>query len=230
VNKSISKKTLGLILCGALALSAIGGAWWMNQPRLPGKWEETHRLPKIMPDYCSTVIPPNIAPLNFKVDEAGKDYRIRIYGERGEDILISSRQGGIIIPPKPWRKLLLENRGGHIRLDIYVKNAKSGWLHFDTVENAVAQENIDSHLVYRLLGSVCNLYNRIGIYQRNLETYEETPVVVNERGGCINCHSFSNNDPTLFSFHVRPGSGGQDIPPDCLLNSAFVKGCREQAA
>jgi len=213
VSKRISKKTLGLIVWGALALSAIG-AWWMNQPRLPAKWEEVQRLPNIFPDYCNTVIPPNIAPLNFKVNEVGNDYRVRIYGENGEEILLSSRRGKIIIPPKPWRELLLKNRGGQIQLEVYVKSEKGGWQHFEPVENAVAQENIDSHLAYRLLGSVCNMYNRIGIYQRNLETYEETPVVVNERGGCINCHSFSNNDPNLFSFHVRPGSAsaGENIP------------------
>ena len=70
----------------------------------------------------------------------------------------------------------------------------------------VAREEIDSHLVYRLLGPVCNMYRNMGIYQRNLENYDESPILTNDSfGGCVNCHSFANNRPDLFSLQIRPG-------------------------
>ena len=96
---------------------------------------------------------------------------------------------------------------GRIEMVIYVKSEDSGWRRFDTIENTIAPDNIDSHLVYRLLGPVANRYRNIGIYRRNLENYDESPVLTNDSfgGGCVNCHSFANNRPDCFSLHVRPG-------------------------
>jgi hypothetical protein len=45
----------------------------------------------IHPDYTNTVIPPNIAPLNFLIREKGTKYYVRIYSEQGKDIDIYSR-------------------------------------------------------------------------------------------------------------------------------------------
>ena len=39
-----------------------------------------NRLPAIMPDYTGTVLPPNIAPVNFRVLEPGSHFFIRITG------------------------------------------------------------------------------------------------------------------------------------------------------
>jgi hypothetical protein len=111
----------------------------------------------------------------------------------------------------PWRELLEKNRGSRIELVVYVKGEDNRWQRFDTIENSVAEENIDSHLVYRLLGPLANLYRDMGIYQRNLENYDESPVLTNDSfgGGCVNCHSFANNSPDCFSLHVRPGPGNK---------------------
>jgi hypothetical protein len=133
---------------------------------------------------------------------------VRIHGTAGEDIRIASRTPSVMIPPQPWRRLLEKNRGGRIALDIYVKGADGRWSRFKSIENDVAQEKIDSHLVYRLMGALGNLYRKIGIYQRNLESYDESPIVTNDSfGGCVNCHSFVNNRPSQFSFQVRPQGG-----------------------
>ena len=44
------------------------------------------RLPRIRPDCAGIVIPPNIAPLNFVVDEPGVRYYVEIRSERGEPL------------------------------------------------------------------------------------------------------------------------------------------------
>ena len=189
----------------ALVLLA-AACWRLTSRDLPAQYNDARHLPRIRPDYIGTVIPPNVAPLNFLVEEPGAEFRVRIHGTEGRDILISSRSPDIIIPLRPWRELLDKNRGDKIGLDIYVKSKDGHWSRFDMIENAVAREGIDSHLVYRLLGPVCNGFRKMGIYQRNLENYDESPIVANDRigDGCVNCHSFQNNRPDLFSFHVRP--------------------------
>ena len=109
------------------------------------------------PTTREIVIPPNIAPLNFLVEEPGVEYRVRIHGAEGKEIIIGSRNPSIVIPPRPWRRLLGQNRGGRIAFDIYAKDKEGRWSHFPPFGDDVAREEIDSHLVYRLLGPVCNL-------------------------------------------------------------------------
>jgi hypothetical protein len=193
-----------------VVLVVVGYSW--TGPDLPIEYHSIQRLPRIRPDYSKIFIPPNIAPLNFAVEEPGVEYRVRIHGTAGEDILIAARNPSVIIPPGPWRELLGKNRGGRIGLDIYVKGDYGRWSRFESIENDVAREKIDSHLVYRLMGPLCNMYRNIGIYQRNLEGYDESPVVTNDSfGGCVNCHSFVNNRPNRFALQVRPQAGEKKI-------------------
>jgi hypothetical protein len=174
--------------------------------KLPTEYTAAGRLPRIRPDYTQIVIPPNIAPLNFLVEEPGSEYRVRIYGVAGEEIVLGVRGAGIVIPPRPWRELLRQNRGGRITVDVYARSKKERWLRFDSIVNEVAHEEIDSHLVYRLLGPVCNYYHNMGIYQRDLESYDESPIVTTDAiNACFNCHSFVRNRPETFSLQVRAG-------------------------
>jgi hypothetical protein len=206
MNGKGRKLILGVTAAALLVLLVVIAGRSLAGRDLPTDWTANQRLPRIRPDYSDTVIPPNMAPLNFLVEEPGVEYRVRIYGAEGEDIVIASRNPSVVIPLRPWRKLLSQNRGGRITLDIYVKSEDGRWSRFDSVKNDVAREEIDSHLVYRLIGPVCNLFRNIGIYQRNLENYDESPIVANDSlGGCINCHSFVKNRPDMFSLHVRPG-------------------------
>jgi hypothetical protein len=173
---------------------------------LPEHSTEIKRLPRIRPDYSQLVIPPNIAPLNFRIEEPGSEFRVRLHGAAGKEILLGSRRASVVIPPEPWRALLEQNPGTNIAVEIYVKGTNGQWARFEPIENTVAREKIDSHLVYRLLGPVCTWFRNMGIYQRNLENFDEKPVLLNSAigNGCVNCHSFQNNSPDLFSFHVRP--------------------------
>jgi len=68
-----------------------------------------NRCPRIRPDYNNTVIPPNIAPLNFLVNEPGRRYYVRIYSDQGKDINVHSKKASIVIPIKPWKELLQDN-------------------------------------------------------------------------------------------------------------------------
>ncbi len=195
-----------------LALLAVVGWRCLAGPDLPAEYAAVGRLPRIRPDYSEIVIPPNIAPLNFLVKEPAAEYRVRIHGAAGDDIVVGSRNASIVIPPRPWRELLEQNRGGRITLDVYAKDEKDRWSRFDSISNEVAREQIDSHLVYRLLGPLANYYHNMGIYQRNLENYDESPIVTTEKvSACFNCHTFVKNRPDTFSFQIRPTGQHKEI-------------------
>jgi hypothetical protein len=185
---------------------------------LPTEYAAVGHPPRIRPDYTQVVMPPNIAPLNFLVEEPGVEYRVRIYGTAGEDIIVGSRHPSIVIPPRPWRELLSRNRGGRILFEIYARGEDGRWSRFSAISNGVAREKIDSHLVYRLLGPVCNLYRTMGIYQRNLENYDESAVVTHDEvDACFNCHAFSKNRPDTFSFQVRRGRAKERIESGMIV-------------
>lgn len=163
------------------------------------------RTPVINPDYTSTVIPPNIAPLNFVIEEDASEYFVKIYSKTGETIEIQNSSNEIVIPFGEWKDLLDINKGDSLYFDIYTQSAEGDWSKFKTITNKIAEEKLDSHLAYRLIISAHNYWNEIGIYQRNLETYEQKPILTNKLtgGSCMNCHNFANNDPNKMVMHLR---------------------------
>jgi hypothetical protein len=87
---------IGLIGAAVALLAALAFTAWRSPAArdLPTECAENARLPRIRPDYAGIVIPPNIAPLNFLVEEPGVEYRVRIHGaaeENGVEIVIGSR-------------------------------------------------------------------------------------------------------------------------------------------
>jgi len=118
------------------------------------QWRSIARPVNIRPDYSGTVIPPNIAPLNFLVQEAGSQYYVKIYSQRGKTIEIFSRSPKIIIPQGAWYKLLNINRGEQLHFDVFVKTEDEPWNRFAPITNQIANEPIDPFLVYRRIRPV----------------------------------------------------------------------------
>lgn len=175
-------------------------------------FSKTERLPQIFPDYTSVVIPPNIAPLNFSIKEKGNRFLVEIYSENGRKISIRQSSPDIRIPVKAWHKLTGGNKGHVLHVDIYAKQDK--WHRYDAVKNTIATDPIDNHLVYRTIGITHTYYNKLGIYQRNLENFTVSTLFENtsvEKKTCLNCHSFCNNSPDKMSIHVRRFDGGTVI-------------------
>ena len=166
--------------------------------------------PNITPDYSGIVIPPNIAPLNFRILEKALAYRVKIHSERGTPIEIASKKGSIRIPLKKWRALLNTNKGNQLFVDVYVRNADNKWLQFQRITNTIAKEDIDRTLVYRFMKSIYNAWKDIGIYQRSLTDYDVS-VVIHGRSfgeGCLNCHSFVGNAPDTMTIGLRSATYG----------------------
>ena len=60
-------------------------------------------------------------------------------------------------------------------------------------------------LTYRRIAPGYEVYGKMGLYQRDLSTFDEYAIIENTQvpGMCVNCHSAYMTDPSRFVFHVR---------------------------
>lgn len=158
---------------------------------------------QIFPDYKEVTIPVNIAPLNFSVPDSG-DYCLLIQGKGGEPIQVHSKEGLFDIPLKPWKRLLKENSGEQLEW-IVARRVDGAWKAYLPFHTTVAKDSIDPYIAYRLLCLSNDMWNRMGIYQRDLEGYEQSAIYENKLTdyNCVNCHTFPERDPRKFIFHMR---------------------------
>jgi len=187
----------------ALTLAALF-AW----PREPVDFEAAltvGRRPQIRPDYHDVVIPPNIAPLGFIVEEAGTDYRVRVRSAEDALLEVASRTAAIGFSQAAWRRLLSEQQSNGLWLDVCVRREDGRWTRFDPIAMRIAEAPVDRYLFYRLIKPIHILRRHINIFQRDLESYDESLALSNRsfEGGCINCHAFAPNHPDRMIVHSR---------------------------
>ena len=160
----------------------------------------------VFPDYDGVMVPCNIAPLNLSLLETG-EYHLTIIGADNK-IDVRSEDGAFDIPLKAWRRLLASCMDGEITMRVSRK-APEGWTAYRDIRVRVSSEAIDPYLVYRKIPPY-EQWNRMGLYQRHLESFEETPVFENKMTdyGCVNCHTFNRRQPDTFLFHSRAKAPG----------------------
>ena len=207
----ITSGIITLFILGYVLLSS-------NKPRIKVLYE-SQRLPEIFPDYSGTVIPPNIAPLNFALKEKGNRFYVKVYSIKGDTIRVLTREHRIILPVKKWKRLLKQNAGNVLYFDIYLQEERVQWKRYRTISNNIANEEIDNFLVYRLINPGYVLWEKMGIYKRNIQNFDETPLIENIQAekNCINCHSFCQNNPDNMIFHIRGSLGGTIIFKDGII-------------
>ena len=206
------KKRYGylILIC---VIAAIVTALWCTLRKggvMIEDYTSVSRMPRVHPDYIGTVIPPNIAPLNFAVLEPGAEYLVKIHSANGESIDVFSRTGKIKIPVRSWNSMLRANPGQKLFFDVYVKSKDGVWGRYETIANTIAKEDIDGYLVYRLMKPIHNWWRNIGIYQRNLANYDDSEVLHGKSfsNGCLNCHTFLNNEPDYMTIGIRSATYG----------------------
>lgn len=180
------------------------------------------RPARIYPDYGGTVIPPNIAPLNFLIQEPGSRYVVRIRSAQGRPIEVSSRSGKIQIPERRWHALLDANRGRPLHIDVLVRadGAANGkeekplvWRRYEALTCEIAAEDIDRYLAYRRIHPAHGAWREMGIYQRDLTKFDESVILTNRSlaGGCLNCHTFCRNRTDTMLISTRSGKYGSAV-------------------
>jgi Tol biopolymer transport system component len=180
----------------------------------PGGTAEINSLyPAIFPDYADVTVPVNIAPLNFRVEGDVKSVSVAITGDDGQTLRYRGNKQ-VRFKQKAWKKLLKGNTGRSLTVEISAVRTEDG----QTIARQpfpihVSSDSIDSHLVYRLIEPGYEKWHIVGIYQRDLESFSEKPIIRNELTGynCINCHSFCNGNPQQMMLHMRAAYGATYI-------------------
>lgn len=180
--------------------------------------KKSDQLPSIFPDYIDVTIPPNIAPLNFKLLEKYENSRLYLEVDN-EKIEIKGKRESFDIPESKWNSLLEKAKGKDIQVTVCVKNGEE-WMSYVPFSWHVADEPIDPYIAYRLIPPGYTLWSEMGIYQRNLETFKETAIIENKmtENNCMNCHSFCMQDPDKMLFHMR-----QTYPGTYLINGDKIE-------
>lgn len=169
--------------------------------------------PNIYPDYNHIVIPPNIAPLNFSIEDS-KEIQASFCVEGSELFSVVSKENTLSIPPRKWENLLSKAIGKSIHIHISVWNSEyPQGVGFLPIEIQVATEPIDSWIAYRLIEPGYQSWKQLGIYQRDITSFKEEAIVTNHSNTqtCLNCHSFANYSADKMMFHARGTNGGTYI-------------------
>src|SRR5262249_21854405 len=161
--------------------------------------------PRIKPDYAGVVIPPNIAPLNFQIREPGSSFFVRLQGHTGEPIEISSSSPKILIPEKSWHQLLKQNRAGRLEVQVFAQGVDKQWKSYTALTNSVANEDVDPVMIYRKIHPAHSTWSSMGLFQRDLTSFDEKPFLENSRfaNDCCHCHMLRNNDPNTATVVIR---------------------------
>ncbi len=173
----------------------------------------------IAPEYQDCTIPVNIAPLNFRVKGATAVKAV-FSVENSDEFTVANKGELVEIPENKWKTLLEKAKGKNFSVTVSAWNQ----LNPDGVQYAsfpiyVSADKIDPYISYRLIEPGYEAWKSMGIYQRNLENFEEKAVVENRYTDrmCVNCHSYSGYNPDQMMFHARCEGGGTVIYKDGKL-------------
>lgn len=157
----------------------------------------------LRPDYADITVPPNIAPLNFDVQGVSENAIVTLKNA-AETLTFSPK---VRIPLETWRRFLTTD-------DTYTITVSEGDATLFCATNHVAKTPIAPTLAYRLIPPSYENFQNVGIYWRDLTTFEEKPLYTNLQSSpkqCVNCHHFHQGDPDAFLFHLRAEAPGTII-------------------
>ena len=189
--KKILYILLSLLFCAACTNETVSDA---NQ--------ETS-LPHIYPDYIGVTIPVNIAPLCFNMaDETALRIDAVITDSHGHN-LHSQGEESTDFDIDDWHTLLSQNPGDSLTVTVSAKYA-DGWHTYRPFAMYVSADSIDYGICYRLIEPGYEVWSKMGIYERDLSSFDERPLIENTQfEGCVNCHSFNRGNAADMSLHIR---------------------------
>lgn len=172
-----------------------------------------HTKAEIYPDFKEVTLPCNIAAPTFTLCDSTlhlTDLQAVFQSGGKQSVVMCNDEDGFCISPDEWNSL--KQSGGKISVTIQGYDGNK-WVEYDPFSISVSHDSIDSYLSYRLIEPGYEVWGEMGIYQRNLETYDEEAILTNKAndGGCMNCHSFCNRDASIMSLHLRKNNGGTYI-------------------
>ena len=170
--------------------------------------------PLIYPDYLGVTIPVNIAPLNFcMVDEASLRIDAVITDRHGHS-LHSQGEESTDFDIDDWHQMLGQNLGDSLSVTVSAKY-DDGWHTYRSFPIYVSTDSIDYGICYRLIAPGHEVWSKMGIYERDLSSFDERALIENTQfEGCVNCHSFNRGNPANMSLHIRGKHGATLLSKD----------------
>ncbi len=155
----------------------------------------------VWPDYKEVTVPENIAPLNFSYTGEAEKAVLAVNGKA-----IEARGGLFRFGRRQWRKLMAADT---LECRLFVLRS-GGWSELIPFNIYVSRDRMDPYVSYRLIPPGYQGWDRLGLYERNIENYREDAFVDNNLtgGNCLNCHTFPERNPDKFVFHARAAFGG----------------------
>ena len=181
----------------------------------PENVTKVDKLPAIFPDYSGVTIPDGIAPMNFNVTGDDCDcVDVTVKGSKGGEVHSNGDYAKFDLDE--WHSLTRQNKGGTLTFTVCVE--KDGkWTQYKDFTMTVSPYAIgDWGLTYRRIAPGYEVYGHMGIYQRDLSTFDETPIFDNlaAPGACVNCHTPNRTNPDQYTFHVRGEHGATVVHRD----------------
>lgn len=173
------------------------------------------RLPMIYPDYIDVTIPVDIAPLDFNLTDESVDFiDVVVRGSKGGEIHSSGDYADFDIDE--WHQLTEQNQGGTLRFMVCARKDGQWYQYKDFTVNVSNYPLKDFGLTYRRIPPGYEVGGNIGIYQRDIHTFREYPILTETTvpGRCFNCHTANQADPRLFTMQMRGEGGGTLIQKD----------------
>lgn len=198
------------VFFGIIALLGLLGCY-----SLPENPVKTEQLPTIYPDYIGVTIPADIAPLDFNfTDEAIDVMDVVVKGSKGGELHTQGSYADFDIDA--WHQLTEQNQGGKLMVTVCVK--KNGeWIQYKDFEIFVSKESLDDWgLTYRRIKPGYEVGGDIGIYQRDIHSFEEYAILTETvvPGRCFNCHTANRTNPNRITLQMRGEGGGTLIQKD----------------
>lgn len=163
----------------------------------------------IFPDYADVTIPRIIAPLNFRIEQEAEE-SVTLFESGSGNLAVKGLD--VQLGMSDWHKIVADSDS--VRVTIYT-NRGGKWFRHDSFRLFVSDDPIDEYLCYRRIFPGYGAYRAMGIYQRDLATFDESLIFGHEDAGgaeenatCVNCHAFSSCNPSSLHLHIRGRRGG----------------------
>ena len=136
-----------------------------------------HQVPAIYPDYVGVTIPAGIAPLDFNFVGGNVDLLdVTVRGSKGGELHVQGEWADFDI--EAWQQLTQQNVGGELLFTVCVEHDDE-WTQYDDFKVYVSKLPLEDYgLTYRRIPPGYEVGGaNIGIYQRDLHSFDETAIL-----------------------------------------------------
>ena len=187
---------------------------------------------KIYPDYKDVTIPCNIAPMNFSVQDSSATKYALLIETKNSHVWVNADDKDFAIDKDDWKDLVSNVSAAAVsdstanKINFTIAREINGeWVGGKPFSMTVMPDSIDDYITYRLIPPGYESWYRMGIYQHQLSTSEESVVYENSHntGACMNCHTPYAQQSDRSLFHLRTYDGGTYMLRDGIIERLGAK-------